>query len=273
MQSHTASKLALLTLISTCWLPGRALADTFTFSVEPNYTAERAQEVYEPLLAYLKQATGHDFKLQTAKNYHFYWSDLRANKLGDFVFDEPQFTDYRARRNDYQVLARTAESTSYRLVTQDDIAEEAVQELVGSSIMSMPAPSLGFAVLLESFPNPMQQPDIRTTASSWLDCVEQVFSGDARAAMVPAYISDLYPNLMVVKQSREFPGPAVSARSSVPQEVRDAVRDALLKIHEDDSAFQAMSELGITQFVPAQRAEYDGAERMLRGFFGYSEAR
>jgi ABC-type phosphate/phosphonate transport system substrate-binding protein len=273
MPSNVASKLALLTMVAASWLPGRALAETYTFSVEPNYTAERAAEVYQPLLDYLKQATGHDFKLQTAKNYHFYWSDLRADRLGDFVFDEPQFTDYRARRSGYVLLARTAENTSYRLVTQDNIPADAVQELVGSSIMAMPAPSLGFAVLLESFPNPMQQPDIRTTASSWLDCVEQVFSGDARAAMVPGYISDLYPNLMVVKQSSEFPGPAVSARPTVPEDIRNAVRDALLKIHEDQSAFQAMSELGITQFVTANRAEYDGVERMLRGFFGYSEAR
>ena len=272
MPSNTAAKLALLTLATT-WLPGGALAETYTFSVEPNYTAERAQEVYEPLLNYLQQATGHTFKLQTAKNYHFYWSDLRADRLGDFVFDEPQFTDSRARGSGYLLLARTAENTSYRLVTQDNIAADAVQELVGSGIMAMPAPSLGFAVLLESFPNPMQQPDIRTTASSWLDCVEQVFSGDARAAMVPAYISDLYPNLSVVKQSREFPGPAVSARPTVPPEVRDAVRQALLKMHENESAFQAMSELGVSQFVAANRAEYDGSERMLRGFFGYTEAR
>lgn len=244
-------------------------AATYTLSVEPSYTPERAVEVYRPLLSYLKKVTGHDFVLKTTKNYHSYWSDLRGDKLGDFVFDDAHFTDYRSERYGYVPLVKTLASASYKLVSQNDVPDNDPQQLVGKSIMSMPAPSMGFAFLIELFPNPMQQPDIRSTASSWLDCIEQVFSGDAEAAMVPSYIADLYPNLLVVSSSREMPGAAVSASSKVPADVQAAVLEALLAIHEDEDAFAATSELGITQFVPASASDFVGSEQILRGFFGY----
>ena len=72
---------------------------------------------------------------------------------------------------------------------------------------------LGFALLLEYFPTPMQQPDLRSLATSWRDTVEIVFAGEADAAMVPTWLRDQYPNLIPVITTREFPGPAVSASS------------------------------------------------------------
>lgn len=246
-----------------------AAAAEYTFAVEPSYTAEKAQEVYKPLLDYLEKATGEKFTLVASKNYHFYWSDLRANKKWSFVFDEAHFTDYRIKRFNYLPLVRTAENTSYVLLSNEEVPDNNPQGLVAKSITTMPAPSLAFSLLLEIFPNPMQQPDIRTNPTSWKDTVDIVFAGEADAAMVPNWLYMQYPNLIPVATTREFPGAAISASPDVPAEVQQKVKDALLKLHEDQNLFDVITELGISQFVEADAAAYAGSESMLKNFFGY----
>lgn len=77
-------------------------AAEYNFAVEPTYTPERAREVYEPLVDYLSKATGEQFKLVVARNYAFYWNDMRNRKDLHFVFDEAHFTDFRIQRFGYE---------------------------------------------------------------------------------------------------------------------------------------------------------------------------
>jgi hypothetical protein len=259
--------LALAAMSAT----GKATAADFNFAVEPTYSPERAREVYEPLINYLNTATGHTFNLVVARNYAFYWNDVRNRKDLHFVFDEAHFTDFRIQRYGYEPLVKSAVPSSYSLLTQDDVGEGNVQAFVARSLVTMPAPNLGFALLLEYFPNPMQQPDLRSLATSWNDTVESVFAGEADAALVPTWLRDQYPNLIPITTTREFPGAAISASAEVPADVKAAVREALLKLHEDPALFEVLNELGIPQFVDTSVADYKGSEQMLKNFYGYNK--
>jgi hypothetical protein len=247
----------------------QTIAANYTFTVEPTYTPERAAEVYQPLLDYLKQSTGHQFTLLAPRNHHFFWRDLRQNIATDFVFEEAQFVDYRVQRYQFVPIARTIEDSRYSLIALPEVAERGLDGLIGRRVVCMPSPSLGFAMLAELFTNPVAQPDIRSEAASWRDGVEMIFGDEADAAMVPRYIADLYPNLVEVAQSKTLPGPAISAASSVPEVDRNAVRDALLKLHESAAASQVLAELGITGFKETDASDYAGDEVILKGFFGY----
>lgn len=249
-----------------------AMAAEFTVSVEPSYPPSQAREVYKPLLDYLAQATGHEFTLVAPRNYHLLWRDIRSERSVDFAYEEAHLTDYRAQRQGFEPLARVAQPTSYVLIAEPETAERGAASLVGYPVVSMPSPSLGYALLGEIFRNPVSQPDIQSAAATWRDGVEMIFSDEAEAAMVPAYIAQLYPNLAEVSRSREFPGTAFSAAPSVPAEVKQAVREALLKLHEDPELYSVLGELGVNRFEPATAAEYRGSQRMLRGFFGYTDA-
>jgi ABC-type phosphate/phosphonate transport system substrate-binding protein len=249
--------------------PILAQAAGYTLVVEPHYRPERAQEAYKPLTDYLSKSTGETFTLVTPKNYHFYWRDIRSNAKADFAFDEAHLTDYRIKHYKYQVLVHTAEPSAYTLVTNVDIGKKGLNALIGHNIASMGAPSLGYALLLQLYPNPVQQPEIQSSASSWLEAVDSVFAGEAEAAMAPTAMIANYPNLTQVKSTREFPGQAFSAASGVPDEVKQKVKEALLKLNDDPSLFALLSELQITKFVPATAKEYDGAELMLKDFYGY----
>lgn len=263
-----AGKLSgLLTALMLFALPLQAA--NYTLTVEPTYTPERAAEVYQPLLDYLQQTTGHQFTLIAPRNHHFFWRDLRQNIATDFVFEEAQFVDYRVQRFQFVPIARTVEDSRYSLIALPEVAEQGLDGLIGRRVICMPSPSLGFAMLADLFTNPVAQPDIRSEAASWRDGVEMIFGDEADAAMVPRYIADLYPNLVEVAQSRTLPGPAVSASAGVPEADRDAVRDALLKLHESSAASQVLAELGVSGFKATDAAEYAGDEAILKGFFGY----
>lgn len=263
---------ALAALLSFVAFAGTSQAAEFKLAVEPSYPVAQAQEVYKPLLDYLAASTGHTFSLVVARNYHFHWQDLRDNAPVDFAFEEAHFVDYRISHQMFEVLARTNEPTTYALLAQPDFEADGLQGLIGRPVACMPAPSLGFALLTEIYDNPVAQPDIRSEAASWQSGVEMVFGGEADGAMVPSFLADLYPNLVIMQRSRSFPGRALTAAPGVDAGVKQAVRDALLKLHENTEAYSALSELGVSKFEQATRAEYLGSETMLRGFFGYVDA-
>jgi len=254
----------LLAMLSTT-----ASAATYTLAVEPNFPPAQAQQVYKPLLDYLSASTGHQFVLKTATNYHVYWRDLRSGSKTDFAFEEAHFTDYRIDRLGFTPLVRVSEPTRYSLLADFDAAQGGIQGLIGYRVVSMPAPSMGYLLLGELYKNPIAQPEIRSVAANWRDGVEMIFSQETEAAMVPNYIAAPYSNLTVVSESAEFTGRALSAGGTVPADVRQAVTEAMLRLHQDDSLYEVLVELGANQFVEATASEYRGSERLLRGVFGY----
>jgi ABC-type phosphate/phosphonate transport system substrate-binding protein len=254
-------QLTMASLIASLALASPAAFADYNFSVEP---------VYRPLVDYLSKATGEKFNLVTPKNYHFYWRDMRQNQNADFALDEAHLGDYRIQRYKYTPLVRTAEQQSYTLVTNLDLQGKGLDGLVGRKIVCMGAPSLGYALLLGFYPNPIRQPDIESSAASWRDAVEAVFAREAGAAMVPTWLKDQYPtNLTSVKTSQEFAGATVTVRSEVPEALRQKVTDALLKLDQDPSLASLLLELGISKFVSASAADYKGAEAVLKDFYGY----
>lgn len=246
-------------------------AAEYTVGVEPSFAPDFIAEVYQPLMDYLGEATGHTFILQVPQNYHALWRDVRADAPMDFVFEDAHLADYRITRFGFTPLARTIQPTRFTLIALPQVADLGPSGLVGRRVVSMPAPSLGSALLGDIYPNPIAQPEIESSAASWRDGVEMVFADEASAAMVPDYIANLYPNLLPVSESREFPGRAFLAAPTVPEDVRRSVREALLALGTQDELYTVLDELGITGFQPTSAAEYEGSEEMLRAFFGYRE--
>jgi ABC-type phosphate/phosphonate transport system substrate-binding protein len=249
----------------------QAQAKVLNFAVQPTYSPEQIAEVYKPFLAYLQKTTGYQIKLVTFRNFTSYWQEMRERRGWDLTFDEAHFTDYRIQRMGFEPLVRAAESGAYVLASSEDLGAGNTDSLLAEKIATLPAPSLGYALLLEYYPNPMQQPDVRTNSASFLDAIDAVFAEESRGAMVPASVAMDYPNLFEVIRTREYAGIAVSASSTLPADVKAKIAEALLKMHEDQDAFAALDELGISQFVKAVPADFRGAERVLNNFYGYGQ--
>ena len=69
-----------------------------------------------------------------------------------------------------------------------------------------------------------------------------------------------------MKTSRQYAGQCISAAPDVPADVKDKVRDALLKLDTDADASKLLFELGVSKFVAATAKEYDGADAALKPF-------
>lgn len=263
--------LAPLCALSLAALAGAdgVLAAEYRFTAEPIYAPEAARGIYKPLLDYLSRETGETFVLVTPPNYPGYWRTLLQPGNTDFSYDEAHFADYRIARSGFVPLVRTAESTSYTLLANLEYEGQGTDSLQRKAIATMPAPSLGYALLTQFYPNPVEQPAFKSVATSWRDGVQIVFGGEADAAIVPTWLKDTYPNLTSIKTSRTFAGPAVLAAASVPADVRDKVRAALLKLGDVPELSELLLELGISKFVPADARDYAGNRSMLEGFYGY----
>lgn len=271
MKDHRANPR--LASWATLLLAGLAAAASeaaeYRFSAEPIYAPEAATEIYKPLLEYLGKETGETFVLVAPANYGTYWRSLPQADATDFAYDEAHFADYRIARMQFVPLVRTAEPTSYTLLANLEYEGKGLDALKGKRIATMPAPSLGYALLAQFYPNPIEQPRFASTARSWRDGVQIVFDGEADAAIAPTWLKDTYPNLASIETSRQFPGPAVLAAPSVPVEVRDKVRAALLKLGDAPELAELLLELGISKFVPATAEDYAGNRELLSGFHGY----
>lgn len=257
--------------LCTALIGTSAQAAEYRFTPEPAYTPAAAEEIYKPLLDYLSKATGEKFVLVSAANYSRYWRNILKPDQTDFSYDEAQFADYRINHLGFIPLVRRSEPTTYSLLANPDFEGKDPKALLSSRIASMPAPSLGYAVLMQVFSDPVQQPDISSSSVSWRDCLDMFNSGDAQAMIFPTWMLETFgnPSMIPVYTSREFSGPAILASPNVPEDVRNKVRDALLDVEGAPELGELLLELGISKFVSAEPKDYAGEEKMLSGFYGY----
>ena len=265
-QPACAVRLACALAIGTA-LGAPAQAAEYRFTVEPVYAPDAAAEIYKPLLDYLARETGEKFVLVAPANYGSYWRNILQTAT-DISYDEAHFADYRITRSKFVPLVRTAEPTSYSLVVNSDF-EGTKSSLHGKAIVTMPAPSLGYALLAQFYPNPVEQPQFTSSARSWRDGVQILFGGEADAAIVPTWLKETYPSVTTLQTSRTFSGPAILAAPEIPAEVRSKVAEALLRLGDAPELAELLLELGISKFVPATAKDYAGDRTMLSGFYGY----
>ncbi len=235
--------------------------------VNPVFSADQAEMVYRPLAVFLSERTGLAIEIITPRNFHRYWLDARRGVNPALALEDAHMAAWRMAARGFTPLVTSAESMSFSLLTTGFYADDTLEDFIGRRISSLPAPSLGYVILADWFGNPMQQPLIESNATSWLDAVEIIFSGEADAAMVPNNLVERYPNLYVISQSREFPGLTLSAAPEVPASIRQAVTTAMLELNEEAEHHAALHELDVSAFIAADPEAFRGLERWMSAVF------
>jgi len=248
-------------------IPVQSLTGTIGMLVHPDYPPDQARLVYEPLVEYLNEVAGLDIELVVERNFHRYWLEARRNNAPALILEDAHITAWRMREFGYQPLVTTLEPMTYSLLSSAVLADDDLQDFVGRRISTLPSPSLGYLALARWFPNPLQQPQMLSTATSWLDAVEMVFSAEADAVVAPANLAARYPNLYPVATSPELPGLTLSASPAVPDDIRQRLIEALTSLHDNPDHHAALFELDINRFVEADPADYAGLEEWLGSIF------
>jgi len=246
----------------------QSLTGTFQLLANPVYPPEQARLVYQPLVDYLNATTGLQIELEVARNFHRYWLSARRNEAAPLILEDAHLAAWRMNNFGYRPLTTTENPEIYHLLTSGALADDPLEAFIGRRIASLPSPSLGYLVLASWYSNPLQQPTIVSTATSWLDAVEMVFSAEAEGAVAPDNLAQRYPNLYPVASSSEFPGLTLLASPDVPDDVAQNLIDAMTRLHEDPDHHAALFELDIDRFVAADPADYEGLETWLDSLFG-----
>jgi ABC-type phosphate/phosphonate transport system substrate-binding protein len=239
-------------------------SQTINLTVEAIYPPQQAEFVYQPLADWLASKTGFDVEIESADNYYFYWRDAKSQNP-DFTLDAPHVAAYRMAEKNYQPILRVAADQRYYLVTNQniDVSEDIGKQLVGKRVITFPSPNIGSLLYTQWFTDLFLQPQKVVTALSWKDVINQVFSGEAEAAIIPQYLYQLYPNLLVLKESDPYPGQIFLASPTVSPNIKSAVIKALSEINDSDEAYQILTELNAERLTEVNIEDYQGLEKLL----------
>jgi phosphonate transport system substrate-binding protein len=260
---------ALVPLIALGLLPvsHASQAAELTFAIHPLLPQQRTMEVYTPLVKHLQKITGTPIRIVYNKNLFAHWNATQREEY-DLILDGPHFTDYRAEKRQYQVLVKFPDVISYALVTSGDLLILDPEELIAKRIAAPPSPSLGTLRLFEIYPNPLRQPTIVETDDS-LSAAELVAKGEVDAAIIPTFLVGRYPDINTVLTTDQVPAPAISASPKLPEEMREKIRQAILKLPESRQGKKILQIINTPGFVATSAQEYEGYAKLLEGMWGY----
>ncbi len=266
---YTQILLPALLLLTALNYATTSLAAEYTLAIQPILPQEKLKNDYQPLASFLSKATGHTITITTQHNFLYYWTKMRKKKKGfDLVLDAAHFTDYRIKKQDYTVLAKLPDTVSFSIVTSEDNFILDIEELIGLRVATMPSPSLGALRLEELFPNPMRIPfyiwEPNTTVA-----IKKISTGEIDAAIVPSRLASSYDNLNIVMTTVPVPHMALSASPSVPTDVIEKIRQALLNANTTESGKAMLAKLKVDKFEAATNATYDGYSDLLKDVYGY----
>jgi hypothetical protein len=256
--------LVLLTLLINT--PAQALE--ITLSVQPILPRDQIIKAYQPLADYLSAKTGHKVKMKGHINFLAYWAAVRKPGQYELVLDAAPFVDYRQARKGYQVLAKLPDRVSFSIVTHEDDLIFDLDELVLKRVATIVSPSIGALRLHSLFHNPMRQPRI-LYAKDANDAAAMVMDKRAFAAIIPTGLVSNYQALNTVTTTESLPHMGLSASPDIPEDVRRAVRDALVRAVDTKDGRDMLSKLNFAGFEAADAAVYKGYAELLRNELGY----
>lgn len=248
-------------------VPTRSLTGPLGLLVHPVYPPEQARLVFQPLVEYLNESTDLTFELEVARNFHRYWLESRRGDVPALVLEDAHLSAWRMEQFGYRPLVTARGGKTYSLLTSGALADDPLPAFVGRRIASLPSPSLGYLLLADWFSNPLQQPQIMSTATSWLDAVEMVFSAEAEAAIAPDTLVSKYPNLYPIAISPELPGLTLTASPEIPEDIADALTEALTQLQENPDYQAVLFELDIDGFDASDPDDFEDLEEWLDPIF------
>lgn len=244
-------------------------AAEYKLAIQPILPEKELKENYQPLADYLSKVTGDTISISTHRTFITYWTKMRKQEEGfDLVLDAAHFTDYRAKKLGYTVLAKLPDTVSFSVVTGEDAFILDIEELTSKRIATLPSPSLGAVRLEELFPNPMRIPNYVWKLNAKV-AIESVLSGDTDAAIVPTRLASEYSSLNIVLETEPVPHMGLSASPEVPAEVAEKIRQALIHATETEDGKAMLAALKLAKFEAANNATYDGYSRLLQATYGY----
>lgn len=273
-RASTYALSAVLVVLAFGFAPRPSLAadDELVLAVQPILGEEETRKAFQPLCDYLGKAANRPCRLFTSPNFYAYWDKVRTSTAFNLVLDAAHFTDYRAQKLGFQVLAKIPDTVTYTLVTRNTDLLVDANELVGKRVATLGIPSIGAARLNGLFPNPSRQP-VTVEVSAAEQAIRLLLDGKAHAAILPTPIVAQQmasgAGVSVMLTTDPIPHIGLSAAPSIDAATRAALRSALLNAHTREDGKKMLKQIGFERFDPASAAVYADQGKILKEYWGY----
>lgn len=273
----TFSRSAFLAVAIALWVSaaGSRANDTppgLVLGVPPLLSEAESRRQFAPLCRYLAQASGLPCRVETRPNFLAYWESMRRGQTYNLILDDAHFTDYRAEKMGYIVLAKISGTISYSLVVPQAAKIVDPARLVGRRIATLGIPSMGAALLNGLFPQPSKQP-IPVEVDNAEEGFDLLRTGAVAAAILPTPLARQEiargAPFRVLLSTEPLPHMGFSAAPELDAELRTRLREALLTAHKNPAGQAMLRTLGIERFDAASATVYKGKGNILREYWGY----
>lgn len=265
---------AAVALLALCLALSTAHAEVneLVLGVAPLLGETETRTQFLPLCEYLASAARLPCRIGTRPNFLSYWETMRRGKEYNLILDDAHFTDYRAQKMGYAVLAKIPNTVTYSLIVPRAAKLNDPARLAGRRIATLGIPSMGAAQLNGLFTKPSKQPipvEVDNTAGGFALLRE----GKVAAAILPT--PQVREEIVrgapfrVLLSTAPLPHMGFSAAPDINPELRQVLRQALLNAHKTDTGRAMLAHIGLERFDPANATVYAGQGRILKEYWGY----
>ncbi len=246
--------------------------EALVFTAPPRETPEAAQEIYQPVAAYLSQTIGKKVVYKYPGTWGVYRTEMLKGKY-DIVFDGPHFNSYRMEKLGHNILVKIPERHEFAVIIRKDNASfDTVQQMAGRTFCAHAPPNLATLVLLSKFDNPSRQPVI-VSMNGWEKIYDGVVSGKCVGGVLPMLNLKKYDRAgltRIVFKTQAMPNQAFSAGPRVSLEDQSKIAQALASPNAagPTEKLRAAFKVG-DSFALASNQEYQGLAEYLRNEWGY----
>ena len=242
------------------------------FIIQPILNEEQTRKAYQPLADYLGKIAGKRVVIRTLPNFVAYWETMRLVNAYDLVLDAAHFTDYRIQKLGFKVLAKIPDTVSYSLIVGSGTLVIDPIELIGKTVATPGAPSVGAARLNAMYPNPVRQPVIVDSGTAE-EGIQMLVKNKVQAAIVPTPLVSQQMaqggGISVVVTTDPIPHIALSAAPRLNADVRDKIRAALVSASNTEDGKKMLKDINFERFDPANDKIYAGQGTLLKEYWGY----
>lgn len=242
--------------------PASADRRVYTVGIVPQFEASRLHGIWRPILDRLESETGLQFVIRGSSTISQFEIEFAAGQF-DFAYMNPYHLVIANDSAGYlPIVYDGGRELSGVLVASRSSGITSPEQLDGK-VIAFPAPNaLGASLMMrqeltDTFKISFTPRYVKTHDSVYINVlVGEAQAGGGVQATLRRQKQQYQDNLVVIHKTQSVPPHPLAALPSVPQDIQEQVRTALLKMGETDQGRELLSKVPISAIAPADLSLY-----------------
>ncbi len=267
--SKHRSLLALALLFVLLLAPTTLLAETFSVGVVPQFEQRKLNAIWQPILDRLHQQTGHNFRLEVAKNIPEFELALHAGAY-QFAYMNPYHLILAHEQRGYLPLVRDHGLQLFGVLVAGINSDIESPTQLNGKMVAFPAPNaLGASLqmrqeLKDIFDVEVIPQYVKTHDAVYLNVKLGMTAAGGGVQKTLNRQAPLTRNaLRIIHTTRKVAPHPLAVLPSVPEPVAAAVTQALLDLGQTPDGQKLLAGIPMKQIGPATLADYQPLQKMV----------